>query len=505
MRLRHTLAPIALALLSACTPTEGDAPDAASPADVATTDAPALDASPQDAAVDVPAPDVGPIDVAPIDVAPLDTAPLDTAPLDTAPVDVAPVDVAPVDVPSRDGAACSAGGAADLLFVVDNSNSMAENQANLVARFGAMIDALTTPGAGATSLRDLHIGVISTDLGTPGSVVPSCANTDLGDDGLLNPIRNGLAIRTHQPWTTAAPGRRPARCTNDPVQYPSFLSFASGATDAAGLREDFVCNAYLSTGGCGLEQQLESAYRALVVRNPRDEDGNTDPNAGFVRADAALGVLFVTDEEDGSVRDCRFAERGVPCTDAVGVFDITDSPWASFDLNLRFYMYTPGTRQDPTWSLDRYMDPTRPTRGFTSLKPGHPERVVVGAITGVPIARPARPDGSLDWDALLGRSADGSDGLVAMSPEGPVSMRQRNMDPMCPTRVVPACRREGTSSSGACDTSTQYFAWPARRVAQLVRRFDERYDNGVLGSICASDYTATMSSFAARLRRACGS
>lgn len=36
----------------------------------------------------------------------------------------------------------------------------------------------------------------------------------------------------------------------------------------------------------------------------------------------------------------------------------------------------------------------------------------------------------------------------------------------------------------ACDGVTQYFAWPSRRVAQLVRRFEETYRNGVLGSTC---------------------
>ena len=43
--------------------------------------------------------------------------------------------------------------------------------------------------------------------------------------------------------------------------------------------------------------------------------------------------------------------------------------------------------------------------------------------------------------ALLGAAADGSQGYTGMSAEGPISMRQRNMDPMCSTRVVPACRQ----------------------------------------------------------------
>jgi hypothetical protein len=407
----------------------------------------------------------------------------------------------------------------DVLFEVDNSGSMAENQANLARNFNTLIDQLVAPPINPLTMRpdhqpvkSLHVGVISSDLGTPGSVVPSCANSDVGDDGLLNPIKNGLAMRTHQPWTSAPPGRRPARCTNDPNQYPSFLAYSNIATSNSSaptteeFRDDFVCNAYLSTGGCGLEQQLESAYRALVVRNPRVQAGNTDPNAGFVRDNAVLAIVMVTDEEDGSVRDCRFQEAGVPCTDAVGVFDIMSPDWSSSDLNLRFYMYTPGSRQDPTWAIDRYIDPARPNRGFTSLKPGRPDLVIFSAIAGVPLNLPMRAASSgtgmeVDYDTLLGRMPDGSDGYTGeQTGSGPVSMRQRNMDPMCSTRVVPACRREGSPAVTTCDSGAQYFAWPSRRVVQVARRFADRYNNGTVSSICANDYTPALTQIVERIQ-----
>jgi hypothetical protein len=401
----------------------------------------------------------------------------------------------------------------DVLFEIDNSNSMSENQGNLARNFQILIDQLVNPPINPMTMRpdhppvkSLHVGVISSDLGTPGSVVPSCANSDTGDDGLLNPIKNGLAIRTHQPWTSAPAGRRPMRCTNDPNQYPSFLTFTANMTNATEFRDDFICNAYLSTGGCGLEQQLESAYRALVVRNPREQPGNTDPNAGFVRENAVLAIVMVTDEEDGSTRDCRFAEAGVPCTDAVGVFDIMSPDWSSSDLNLRFYMYTPGSRQDPTWPIDRYMDPTRPSRGFTSLKPGRPDLVIFSAIAGVPLNPPMRAASSgtgmeVDYDALLGRMPDGSDGYTGEQVgSGPISMRQRNMDPMCSTRVVPACRREGSPAVTTCDAGSQYFAWPSRRIVQVARRFAERYNNGTLSSVCLNDYTPALSAIVERIQ-----
>jgi hypothetical protein len=336
-------------------------------------------------------------------------------------------------------------------------------------------------------------------------MVPSCFPYETGDDGLLNPIRNGLALRTHPPWTSGRPGVRPARCTTDRDQYPSFLGFDAGAADPVAFREDLVCNAYLGWNGCGLEQQLESAYRALVVRDARERPGNTDPNAGFLRAEAILGIVVVTDEEDGSVRDCRFTERDAsgrprPCTDALSVYDSTSPAWSSADLNLRHYLFRPGSAQDPHWPLDRYIDPADPSRGFPGLKPGHPEWVVFGALAGVPLRPPTR-GASTDWNALLGTAPDGSDGYTGMAPEGPESMRQANMDPACSTRVVPACRREGSAyDPRACDTAAQYFAWPSRRVAQVAQRFDLRYGNGVVGSICAGSYAPTLGQIAERIQ-----
>jgi hypothetical protein len=248
-------------------------------------------------------------------------------------------------------------------------------------------------------------------------------------------------------------------------------------------------------------------YRALVIRNPRQLPGNTDPNAGFVRDNAVLALVLVSDEEDGSTRDCRFAERGVPCTDAVSVFDSTSPQWSSADLNLRFYLYTPRSAQDPTWSLDRYLDPARPERGFTSLKPGRPDLVVFSAITGVPINLPTRTAGGVavvDYDALLGRAVDGSDGYQGMSAEGPVSMRQRNPDPRCPTRVVPACYREGSTPAAGCSIGEQYFAWPARRIASLARRFDETYGTGSISSICRNDYSSALRGIVDRVQSRLG-
>ncbi len=429
---------------------------------------------------------------------------------------------APPDVPIVPGGP----GLVDLLVVVDNSNSMRENQQQLLSKLRQLTEMLVRPpdadGNGVPdypATTDLHVGVVSTDLGTPGSAVPGCANSDLGDDGLLNPIRNGQAMARHEPWISAPIGFRPADC-NRPDQFPSFITFNSGVTDAALFAHDFQCNVALYVNGCGLEQSLESAYRALVWHNASDRPGNMDPNAGFLRDAAVLAIVVLTDEEDGSARDCRFAEPGIPCTEATDAFATGSTRWASPNLNMRFYMYQPASSQDPTWPLERYVDPRNPLRGFLGLKPGHPERVVFAALTGVPLTLAARTDGTTDWDRLLGApdpsnrdnfSGRNSSTAISLSNEpgemsGPISMRQANQDPDCAERTVPSCRRQGSSFDPArppCNPTEQYFAWPARRVVEIARRMDESAicagrpcRNGVVRSICAVDYTRAVNDFA---------
>jgi len=415
----------------------------------------------------------------------------------------------------------------DILFEIDNSNSMEPNQAQLAQQFSVLIDQLVAPPLDPTThlaayppVASMHVGVISQDLGTPGSQVPSCANSDLGDNGVLNPIRNGLSVQQHEPWTSAPAGIRPTQCMNNPNQYPNFLTFdatmiqAGSTAYQTGFANDFVCNAFLSIDGCGLEAQLESVYRALVIHNPRAVAGNMDVNAGFVRDDAVLAIVIVSDEEDGSVRDCRFAElnaQGQPlaCNDAITVYDESNPNWSSNDLNLRFYMYTPLGPQDPTWTLDRYIDPTNTNRGFLSLKPGHPDQVIFAAITGIPLPAdmPTQPNGDPNWTALLGSNPNGSDGLVgtAVGGEGPFSMKQANPDPNCPSNTVPACRRQGSTYNPAmaaseCVATTTYFAWPSRRIVKVAELFEENYQNGTVSSICASDYSSALAEIVTRIQ-----
>jgi len=156
----------------------------------------------------------------------------------------------------------------DVLFVVDNSNSMAEEQQNLAQNFPKFIQKLEQAGL------SYHVGVVSSDVGAGNYGLPSCELAG-GDGGKLwnNPMVAGC-YPPKDPW----------------------ISKVNGVTNLTGgdVTSAFSCIAQIGTGGCGFENTLESARRAL--------DPALNVNPGFVRKDAALAVVFLTDEDDCSAQ-----------------------------------------------------------------------------------------------------------------------------------------------------------------------------------------------------------
>jgi len=164
----------------------------------------------------------------------------------------------------------------DLLFLIDDSRSMAPKQEELKRRFPELIRKLEELGA-AGKKASYHIGVVTSDL-TAGTVCPAAgrkngALIDIGDaargSGGCLPLADGAKF----------------------IRYDQ----RDGANNLPGgqdLATTFGCMASVGTSGCGFEQSLEAVYRALH-----------DPpagNAGFLRDDAILAVVFVTDEDDCS-------------------------------------------------------------------------------------------------------------------------------------------------------------------------------------------------------------
>jgi hypothetical protein len=151
----------------------------------------------------------------------------------------------------------------DLLFVIDNSGSMADEQINLVNSFPAFIDEIQT------QLEDTdgyHIGIITSDL-------------YLFDQGCLQ--EGSMVTQTGGVDSSAM------------VCGP----YAEGhryMTEMDNLDVAFACAGQVGTGGDGNERPMQTMIAAL-------SDGLNGPggcNEGFLRDDALLVIVVITDEED---------------------------------------------------------------------------------------------------------------------------------------------------------------------------------------------------------------
>src|SRR5262245_16782774 len=171
--------------------------------------------------------------------------------------------------------------AVDLLFVIDNSSSMAGEQALLAENFPRLVEKLEEVPGG---LPDLHIGVVSSDLGVPPFEVPS-----IGMSGACEGNGDGGRL------LLGAPG---ADCGVEPGVPFLFETIGEDGAERnypeGELAETFACMATLGVSGCGFEQHLEAMRLAL--------DDHPD-NAGFLRDDALLAIVIIADEDDCSPRD----------------------------------------------------------------------------------------------------------------------------------------------------------------------------------------------------------
>jgi hypothetical protein len=178
----------------------------------------------------------------------------------------------------------------DLLFMIDDSPSMAPKQAELKQRFVQFVQVIQD--IGQVTPADYHVGVITSDVGAGPTIINSGQCHPGGDGGKLQAAPN--------PNDTLTP---PVCAGFQLGGGASFIEFNQLMPDASGkpttnlpsgfdLPGGFACIASVGTGGCGFEHQLESAF--LALHNPPPE------NAGFLRDDAVLAVVFLSDEDDCS-------------------------------------------------------------------------------------------------------------------------------------------------------------------------------------------------------------
>jgi len=328
----------------------------------------------------------------------------------------------------------------ELLFVIDNSPSMASAQAALAEALPNMLRTLSTGdldgdgGADFMPPSRVSAGVISTDMGTGGLELSYCAASDFGDDGVL---------RTSSGATTS-------ECR---ASYPSFLTF-SPFDDVAALGEDLACLARVGTDGCDVEQPFEAMLKALA-----GSDGSTagrfdgrfgmgtvghadDSNAGFGPLSGLLTIIELTDDDDCSVLDPE-------------VLNPTSSIYSGEPTHRCI------THPEALQPIGRYVD------GLMDLSLGY---MIYAPIIGVPETLLTDPL-NLDYRAILADPA-----------------MQTTVDPSNPERQLPSC----TSPSGG-------HAMPPRRHVELAQELDAEGAEVILHSLCGGDLVGPLRAIAERL------
>ena len=296
------------------------------------------------------------------------------------------------DATSDDADACADDGIGppatppvDILVLVDTSGSVAQEQAALAARFPDLLDELLNPsdadGDGRPdhpAVTDIHVGVISHELGTAGYVFPGCErDLYVGDNGCL--------LATPSPAVTGCAPSYPNFLDYDPASDPTY--------SAEALARDFTCIGTLGTDGCGPERVFEAMERATTT--------NVEPrrcNEGFLRPDSVLALIFEHDEDDCS-----------PLPDHPEMLDPYGTDLGPFLL--RCFLHPEYARSVESFAA-----------AFRALRADHPERLVVGMIVGVP---PDAPQ-------CIGSGENLGDCLA-------VPAMVERVDPAVTTMLIPSC------------------------------------------------------------------
>ena len=163
----------------------------------------------------------------------------------------------------------------DILFMIDNSSEMTSMQEKLYAQLPLFVQSLQSLPVPPS----LHIAVVSSDMGAPGDATSSIMCTKAGDQGQFQSMPRGTCTAT-----TLTAGDT---FISDADMMPNYSD--------ANLADVLQCIALLGDKGCGFEHQLASIDRAL------GGDGQQpSTNANFLRPEAYLAIVILTNEDDCS-------------------------------------------------------------------------------------------------------------------------------------------------------------------------------------------------------------
>ena len=208
-------------------------------------------------------------------------------------------------------------GQIDLLFVIDNSGSMGEEQLNLARNLPLLVQQLESlqDADGNEVTPDINIMVTTTDSGNP-LCTPFYTEGRSPENGA--PISSACTQRLER-FTSIGmdPIDMQAACTSvcpqDVAPEGDFIHLSSsgsnvpdvGAADVNGdgiddspVAQALACIGPQGIDGCGYESPLDSMLQALDPDAPWNS-GDTP----FLRSGSLLAVAVITDEADCSVTD----------------------------------------------------------------------------------------------------------------------------------------------------------------------------------------------------------
>ncbi|MEM9456017.1 MAG: vWA domain-containing protein [Myxococcota bacterium] len=294
--------------------------------------------------------------------------------------------------------------AVDILFVVDNSGSMGGEQGSLARSFGTFIDVLEAQQVGA----NYRIGVTTTDNG--GRIRATSCRARLDEFVSSNSIFGDKDERQRGCLT---------HCALDQIELGEpWVEKSNGKTNlppGVTMAEALQCIGPQGISGFGFEAPLESMREAVL-----------DQSQGFLRDDALLAVIFVTDEADCSMSEDSLVflnsegwefwtspERptsgvcwsaGVECSGGPGVYD----DCVAVDKN-RDAMPTTDPDEAVLYPVQRYIDTLTDLAATKQLQGGQSE-VLIAVLSGVPIDYPETgevlyadsPDVEFNWEYGIG-------------------------------------------------------------------------------------------------------
>lgn len=263
----------------------------------------------------------------------------------------------------------------DLLFVLADFTVIPKRN-ELVKRFPQLMAQLD-----AASPASYHIGVISTDLGA-GPFTYNGVQCHPDGDGAK--LLVGPAPSSILPAGVSCNGFGLA----GGAQYIDYDRIA-GTSNIVGVSDvvtAFDCMSAISDAGCPYFQALEAAYRAVAHPPPE--------NAGFLRDDALLVIVFLQDTDDcsapidslvfdrsqdpdvaGSFTPMRCAHESIACGSPPAAIDVTMAGGPFDDC-------VPRTQADGSalYDVQRYIDFFK---GPGGAKPD-PSDVILGSIAPPP-------------------------------------------------------------------------------------------------------------------------